>query len=37
MDEQQREAAFDRHTQEGFHCTDPSCMFPLQPYTWCTR
>ena len=34
-DEQQ--AAFDRHTDEGFRCTDPGCMFPAQPATWCTR
>ena len=27
-DEQQ--AAFDRHTDEGFRCTDPGCMFPAQ-------
>ena len=34
-DEQQ--VAYDRHTAEGFFCTDPCCMFPVQPWTWCTR
>ena len=38
MDKEQREqAAFDRHTEDGFRCTDPGCMFPAQPWTWCTR
>ena len=32
-----QQAAFDRHTDEGFFCTDPHCMFPAQPATWCTR
>lgn len=31
------QAAFDRHTAEGFRCTDPECMFPAQTWTWCTR
>ena len=34
-DEQQ--AAYDRHTADGFVCTDPYCMVPAQPATWCTR
>ena len=38
MTEREQEA-FDRHTAEGFRCTDPGCMFPVmaQYYTWCTR
>lgn len=34
---QEQDLAFDRHTADGFRCTDPECMFPAQPYTWCTR
>lgn len=30
------EKAFQRHTQDGFQCVDPNCMFPAQVDTWCT-
>ena len=33
----EKQPAFDRHTDEAFRCTDPGCMFPAQPWTWCTR
>ena len=32
-----QQAAHDRHTEDSFVCTDPHCMFPVQPATWCTR
>ena len=35
--DQRDDTAFERHTADGFRCTDPRCMFPAQPYTWCTR
>ena len=33
----EKDRAFDRHTRDGFRCTDPACMFPARYETWCTR
>ena len=32
-----KDRAFDEHTQDGFRCPDPGCMFPARYETWCTR